>query len=86
VHARSLSYGTWEISALAGEDGMPVRPGKAQSHNPGMHDAEKSDAFVVPLKATNKGALVLAASLEGRGAVVGNNDEMSAGQGAASAS
>lgn len=66
---------------LIGEDGMPVRSGKVQSRDPDMHDAEKSDVLVVPLKAANKEASVSAELPEGRGAVDGNTDEMSTGSG-----
>src|SRR6516225_6029007 len=47
------------------------RSGKGTAHTPDMHDAGKSDAFLVPRKRANKGRRP-AESVEGRGAAKGN--------------
>ena len=47
------------------------RSGKGTAHTPDMHDAGKSDAFIVPRKRANKGRRP-AESVEGRRAAKGN--------------
>ena len=65
---------SWEIS-LAPDGGMSGGAGKG-NRNPAIYVAEKSDAFVVPKKPSNKGEP--AEEVEGRNAAKGNADEPTA--------
>lgn len=68
----SFLHGSWEISAVPGETTLGGS-GKAKSHTPEQSAAEKSDAFIVPGKPSNKGVKP-AETVEGRGAAKGNAD------------
>jgi group II intron reverse transcriptase/maturase len=66
-------HGSWEISSVPEPRGAGGT-GKAQSHNPVAYADEKSDAFVVPEKPSNKGDDP-AELVEGRSAAKGNVSE-----------
>ena len=72
----SLLHRSWEISAVPGAT-TPGNSGKAQCHKPEQPAVEKSDAFILPEKPSNKGDNS-AEMVEGRSAVKGNADRVSA--------
>ena len=72
----SFLHRSWEISAVPGAT-TPGSSGKAQSHTPERREAEKSDAFVVPGKPSNKG-FNPAEMVEGRNAAKGNAEQVPA--------
>ena len=67
---------SWEISAKPGAT-TPGNSGKAQCHKPEQPAAEKLNAFMLPEKPSNKGDNS-AEMVEGRSAVKGNADRVSA--------
>src|SRR5580704_8449890 len=72
----SFLHRSWEISAVPSAT-TPGSPEKAKSHTPGPPTVEKSDAFVVPGKPSNKGVNP-AEMVEGRNAAKGNADQVPA--------
>ncbi len=71
----SFLHRSWEISAVPGAT-TPGNSGKAQCHKPEQPAVEKSDAFILPEKPSNKGDNS-AEMVEGRSAVKGNADRVS---------
>src|SRR5579863_1307711 len=69
----SFLHRSWEISAAPGET-TPGGSGKAKCHTPDPTAVEKSDAFTLPGKPSNKGDLP-AEMVEGRSAAKGNADQ-----------
>ena len=67
---------SWEISAVPGAT-RPGSSGKAKCHTPGQPTVEKSDAFIVPGKPSNKGEHP-AEMAEGRSAAKGNAEQVPA--------
>ena len=71
----SLLIRNWEILGSPAGDGTAGRIGKAESRNPVMHDARKSDGPEVPRKSPNKGGSPSAEGMEGRGPTKGNANQ-----------
>jgi RNA-directed DNA polymerase len=69
----SFLHRSWEISAGPGAT-TSGNSGKAKCHTPEQPPGEKSDAFIVPGKPSNKGDDP-AETVEGRNAVKGNADQ-----------
>ena len=72
----SLLHRSWEISTVPGATTLG-NLGKARCHNPEQPTVEKSDAFVVPGKPSNKG-IRPAEMVEGRNAAKGNAEQVPA--------
>ena len=69
----SFLHRSWEISAVPGET-TSGGSGKAKCHTPDPPAVEKSDAFILPGKPSNKGDQP-AEMVEGRSAAKGNADQ-----------
>ena len=69
----SFLHRSWEISAAPGAT-TPGNSGKAKCHTPEQPAVEKSDAFIVPGKPSNKGDDP-AEMVEGRNAAKGNAEQ-----------
>ncbi len=72
----SFLHRRWEISTVPGATTLG-NSGKARCHNPEQPTVEKSDAFVVPGKPSNKG-IRPAEMVEGRNAAKGNAEQVPA--------
>lgn len=72
----SFLHRSWEISAVPGAT-TPGNSGKANSYTPEQPAVEKSDAFILPGKPSNKGDNP-AEMVEGRNAAKGNAEQIPA--------
>ena len=72
----SFLYRSWEISAVPGATTLG-NSGKAECHTPEQPTVEKSDAFILPGKPSNKGDNP-AEMVEGRNAAKGNAERVPA--------